>query len=264
MGNNVTINDIDSAVQHLAHRNYPETFAQDGTQCGKIQICIPDIYLLNKHGAKFIQSDKKSVKVDCQQFGNLLNLRDELGNLGGATEVKQKTQVGSDEFVELELPSDQIMSQPGPNKLRDMKTAHGGDLVEKEFFKNIRKILEDADEEFAIFHSYELFKFNLNDRGNKLAEKDFILVNFTHRYVCGIEVKRTISGPSVSNKGKPIKGSMASSANQLKGTKASLETWFNTELGNHWQFFSMVYCHSIDANISICGHCSKHIITGKL
>ena len=130
MGNNVTINDIDSAVQHLAHRNYPEAFAQDGTPCGKIQICIPDIYLMNKHGANFIQSDKKSVKVDCQQFGNLLDLRGELGNLGGATEVKQKTQVGSDEFVELELPSDQIMSQPGSNKLRDMKTAHGGDLAQ--------------------------------------------------------------------------------------------------------------------------------------
>ena len=101
MGNGVSmpIYDINGTVQHLAHRNYPEIFAQDGTQCGKIQICIPDIFLMNKHGAKFIQSDKKSVKVDCQQFGNLLDLRGEMGNLGGATEVKQKTQVGNDEFV---------------------------------------------------------------------------------------------------------------------------------------------------------------------
>ena len=87
MGNNVTITDIDKAVQHLSHRNYPESFDQQGDKCGPIQICIPDIYLLDKTGAEFVQTEKKSVEVDCEQFGNLLNFRTELGNLGKAIEI---------------------------------------------------------------------------------------------------------------------------------------------------------------------------------
>ena len=126
----------------------------------------------------------------------------------------------------------------------------------------IQKLLKDTNEEFALFHGHELFKFDLNDRGNRLVEKDFILVNYTHQYVCGVEVKRTLSGPSISSNGKPIKGTIASSADQLKGAKASLESWFSTELGNHWDFFSMVYCHTIDPTESICQQCSKHIMIG--
>ena len=79
MGNNINITDVNLAVQHLAHRNYPESFAPDGSKCGKIQICIPDIFLRNKHGVQFVQTDQKSVEVDCQDF------KEELGNKGEAT-----------------------------------------------------------------------------------------------------------------------------------------------------------------------------------
>ena len=68
----------------------------------------------------------------------------------------------------------------------------------------IKTILRDAKEEFALFHSYKLFKFDLNDRGNKLVEKDFIIVNYTHQYICGVEVKRTLKGPSKQWKGNIV------------------------------------------------------------
>ena len=266
MGNNVTIADIDTAVQHLSHRNYPESFDQYGNKCGPIQICIPDIYLLDKTGAQFVQADKKSVEVDCQQFGNLLNFGDELGNLGEAVAVKRKRIDGTNEFVEIEQPADVIINQPGSNKLRDMRTAHDGDLVEKEFFNKIGQILKGANEEFALFHSHELFKFNLNDRLNKFSEKDFIIVNYTHRYICAVEVKRSLSEVTISKSGRQSEGTLGKTARQLKDTKSSLQSWFGSELSNNWNFFSMVYCRQVDLvdpqNNPICATCLPHVIIG--
>ena len=69
--------------------------------------------------------------------------------------------------------------------MRDLKISQGSDECEKKFYKKIRQILEDANEEFQ---SHDLFKFNLNDNLNN-TERDFIIVNFTHRYVCAVEVK---------------------------------------------------------------------------
>ena len=178
MGNGVNITDFDAAVQHLAHRNYPESFAQDGSKCGKIQICIPEIYLRNKDGVKYVQTDKKSVKVDSQAF------KEELGNLGEATTVKGTQIEGASTLVQLELP----YVPPGQNPMKALKNALVGDDAEKQFFVKINQILENANDEFAIFQSHELFKFNLSDNCNKLAEKDFIILNFTHKYVCGVEV----------------------------------------------------------------------------
>ena len=245
MGNGVSITDADAAVQHLAHRNYPESFAPDGSKCGDIQICIPDIYLRNKHGVQFIQTDQKSVEFDSQDF------KDELGNLGEATTVKCRRIEGTNTFVELVQPF--IHNQPGPNPMRDLKNAQGGDECEKEFFKKIRQILEDANQEFALFQSHDLFKFNLNDNLNKLVEKDFIIVNFTHRYVCAVEVKRTLGTGNA----------IGSSARQLKGTKASLESWFSLELDKDWTFLPLVYCEAVVPGLTICNNCLPYIIEGS-
>ena len=130
--------------------------------------------------------------------------------------------------------------------------AQGGDEAEKEFFKRIRQILENADEEFALFQSHDLFKFNLKDSLNKHAEKDFIIVNFTHRYVCGVEVKRMLG------KGNAI----GSSARQLKGTKTTLESWFNSELNKIWSFVPFVYCQKVAIGTKICTNCFPYIIEG--
>ena len=58
------------------------------------------------------------------------------------------------------------------------------------------------------------------------------------------------------------KGNIVTSASQLKGAKDSLESWFSSELSNHWNFFSMIYCQNINPDVSICQQCSEHIITG--
>ena len=244
MGNGVNITNPDAAVQHLSHRNYPESFAPDGTKHGQIQLCIPDIYLRDKHGVQFVQTDPKTVEVDCQVF------KEELGHRGEATTVKGRRIEGAATLEELEQPF--VHNQPGPNPMRSFKVAQGGDEAEKEFFKKIRQILEDANEEFALFQSHELFKFNLNDNLNKHAEKDFIIVNFTHRYVCGVEVKRTLGTGNT----------IGSSARQLKGTKASLESWFSLELNKNWTFIPLVYCKVVAPSTRICQNCSPYVIEG--
>ena len=244
MGNGVNITDADAAIQHLAHRNYPESFDPNGTKCGKIQICVPDIYLRNKDGVKFVQTDPKTIAVDGKVF------KDELGNLGKATTVIGRLVEGATKLVKLLQPF--VPNQPGPNPMRDLMIAQGGDEAEKEFFKKIRQILENADEEFALFQSHELFKFNLKDNLNKHAEKDFIIVNFTHRYVCDVEVKRTLG------KGNSI----GSSARQLKDTKAALESWFSLELNKTWSFIPFVYCQKVAVGTKLCCNCFPYIIEG--
>ena len=82
MGNGVNITNPDAAVQHLAHRNYPESFAPDGTKCGQIQICIPDIFLMGKNSVKFVNTSKKSVTVNTSRFSKLGELF-KLGKLIG-------------------------------------------------------------------------------------------------------------------------------------------------------------------------------------
>ena len=136
--------------------------------------------------------------------------------------------------------------------MRDLKITQGGDEAEKEFFKKIRQILEEANDEFALFQSHDLFKFNLNDNLNKLEEKDFIIVNYTHRYVCGVEVKRTLGTGNT----------IESSTRQLKGTKARLESWFSLELNKYWTFIPLVYCKAIAPGTTICNECSPHVIEG--
>ena len=184
--------------------------------------------------------------------------------LGGASAVKRRRIDGANEFVEIEHPADTIINQPGSNKLRDMRTALAGDLAEKEFYNKVKEILKGGNEEFALFHSHELFKFNLNDRSNNFAEKDFVIVNYTHRYMCGVEVKRTLS--EVSKSGNKSDGTLAKTAKQLQGTKSSLQSWFGSELSKNWNFFSMVYCHQVDLvddqNNPICATCLPHVIIG--
>ena len=136
--------------------------------------------------------------------------------------------------------------------MRDLKISQGSDECEKEFYKKIRQILEDANEEFALFQSHDLFKFNLNDNLNKRIEKDFIIVNFTHRYVCAVEVKRTLGTGNA----------VGSSARQLKDTKASLESWFNLELNKDWTFLPLIYCKAIVPSLIICNNCSSYVIEG--
>ena len=254
MGNDVKkpISDIHGTVQCLAHRNYPEVFAQDGSKSGTIQICIPEYYLMGKNSVQFVETVKKSVKVP----KNLFSKEGELSNLGEL--IERRENIDEDTILE-QNPEKCIQQDKG---LTGMHRELAGDIIEREFFMKLKTILTDAKEEFALFHSYKLFKFDLNDRGNKLVEKDFIIVNYTHQYICGVEVKRTLKGPSLSSNGKQWKGNIVTSASQLKGAKDSLESWFSSELSNHWNFFSMVYCQYINPVTSICQQCSKHIIKG--
>lgn len=253
MGNGVNITDADAAVQHLAHRNYPALFAPDGSKCGKIQICIPDIYLLGKKSVKFVNTSEKSVTVNTSLFSK----EGELSNLGKL--IGKRQSCGTDTTVE-QIPEQCIQHD---NELLGMHRNLSGDLIEKEFYKKIRQILESTNDEFALFQGHDLFKFDLNDRLNKLAEKDFIIVNNTHRYICGVEVKQTLSGSSISKSGKQLKGTISSSANQLKGTKASLESWFSLDLNKKWTFMPLVYCKELAPGITICNDCSPYVIRGS-
>ena len=220
MGNGVNFTDADASIEYLAYRNYPESFLPNGSKCGKIQICIPDIFLMGKNSVKFINMSEKSITLNSSNF-----LR-ELSNPGKLIERIENNGTNTT----LVQNHEQIIQHD--NELLGIHRNLSGDLIEKEFFKKIRHVLESRNEEFALFQGHELFNFDLKDRLNKPSEKDFIIVNNTHQYICGVEVKRTLSGFSIFK-----------SANQLKDTKASLESWFKLDLNSKWTFMHLDLYH---------------------
>ena len=68
MGNGVNFTDADASIEYLANRNYPESFAPNGSKCGKIKICIPDIFLMGENSVKFISMSEKSITVNSSNF----------------------------------------------------------------------------------------------------------------------------------------------------------------------------------------------------
>ena len=85
----------------------------------------------------------------------------------------------------------------------------------------------------------------------KVNEKDFVIINATHKCIIVVEVKNRLgTGNSVEK-----------SIQQLLEAKEDLEAWFATEGLEHWRFIPIVYTEKIDVEIN-CSECKKLVIEG--
>ena len=126
-----------------------------------------------------------------------------------------------------------------------------GDHPEMTLYNGLRKYFASCEEIVAIFHGHQLYDLDVTQhdlKGNRLKEKDFLIVNCSRKYIMVIEVKNTLAGNSVSKSHK-----------QLEGAKDSLESWLGADLNDTWSFVPMTYCHYVAENITS----NPYIIKGK-
>ena len=108
----------------------------------------------------------------------------------------------------------------------------------------------------AIFHSFDIMKFDIEKQENKFTEKDFVVVNATHGYIMPIEVKKTLNETTSTE-----------SLEQLKGIREDLQTYLKSDIlkdefiSQDWMFLPMIYCEQEEA-VFCCDRCRQHIITG--
>ena len=89
----------------------------------------------------------------------------------------------------------------------------------------------------------------------KVNEKDFVIINATHKCIMVVEVKNQLgSGDSV-----------AKSTKQLLEAKEDFEAWFATEGLQNWRFTPLIYTEKIDINFEIhCSKCEQFVIVGRI
>ena len=67
-----------------------------------------------------------------------------------------------------------------------------------------------------------------------------------------VEVKQTLSCETIGKYSE-----------QLKHAKEGLESWFSTEISQHWRFIPLAYCESMEIDETFCESCHNFIIKGE-
>ena len=152
MGNNEIISDIPKAVNFLLHRNYPIQFDENGERINKehlIQICVPEIFLSRSSNFVGPPADMKA-RVDPTI------LKDEILNLGETTTVDN---VEGNNVSFRHLTEEEMLYSEGA--LKGYVGNYLGDKVEHNAYLKFKTIFQDNEEEFGLFHSYDLHDFGL-------------------------------------------------------------------------------------------------------
>ena len=102
-----------------------------------------------------------------------------------------------------------------------------GDILEKEFYEEIKSYVQNYNEDVLVIHSHKLL--SLDEKDHK--EKDFLVINLSFGYILNIEVKCSASG---SNLNKAL--------DQISSTKEELEKWFG--LAKRWKFYGAIGCET--------------------
>ena len=126
-----------------------------------------------------------------------------------------------------------------------------GEAPERNFYAALKAYFNGKDETVAVFHGIDILKMNLDKF--KVNEKDFVIINATHKCIIVVEVKNRLgTGNSVEK-----------SIQQLLEAKEDLEEWFATEGLEHWRFIPIIYTEKVDVEIN-CSQCEQFIIVGRI
>ena len=89
--------------------------------------------------------------------------------------------------------------------------------------------------------------FLQNSEGNKNegSEKDFIIVNYTLRYIMVVEVKWRLTTET-----RMRTSSVQKSSEQIIGALKVLRSWFQSDTDEFWYFVPLVYCVEMDENVT--------------
>ena len=126
-----------------------------------------------------------------------------------------------------------------------------GEIPEENLYNALKEHYTHENDTVVVIHGCDLKKFDLDVKENNTNEKDFIIINFTHRYIIVVEAKYSL------DKGDSIEKSLE----QLKDAKERFESWFQTEMDKFWKFIPIIYCEETTTE-KICESCKNHVIKG--
>ena len=123
-----------------------------------------------------------------------------------------------------------LQSLPDGHNLKKLKSTINnvrGDTLEREFYDEIKKYVQNYNENVLVIHSHKLLSLNENDH----KEKDFLVINLSFGYILNIEVKCSASGSNLSK-----------ALDQVCSTKDEIENWFG--LAKRWKFYGAIGCEN--------------------
>ena len=156
-GENEKILPILKIVQILLLRNYPELIGLNVKS--KLAIFVPEWYLTKPQALKYVDTSRGSF------------LRSVSEESAKKWPIRKKYFCDNEKFF------------------IGARRAYSGDLPEKHVYEVLRKRFVNSDKIVAIFNGLNILKLNLANTF-KLSEKDFIIINATHKYIMVIEVKK--------------------------------------------------------------------------
>ena len=134
--------------------------------------------------------------------------------------------------------TDVVSVKEYPNKLNNdkeknlknyIKTGeYYGDIAERKVFNQLKRYLESKGDVCLLLHGHQFM------HKGSTREKDFIIVNLTHGYIMGLEVK--------SEKG------LNKAKEQLKDSKQRIQAVLNSigNMSKGWKFISVAYLNKQD------------------
>ena len=207
---------IPEVVNELLIRNYPEVIDFDGK--GRLVIFIPEWFLT------------KAIK--CVDPSRSKQLKDYSEQVANSCPERKRYFDDLKKFYE------------GGHRM------YRGEIPERNLYIALQTYFNSKDETVAVFHGVDILKMNLDKI--KVNEKDFVIINATHKCIIVIEVKNNLGAG----------GSVAKSIKQLLEAKQDLEAWFATEGLENWKYIPIIYAEQIEIDIN-CPECEKYVIKGK-
>ena len=134
-----------------------------------------------------------------------------------------------------------------------------GERAEKNLFCSLKKYFQESNEEAMVFYSFEFMGLR-NQKNMDVSEKDFIIVNFTNKYIMPLEAKTNFTNVTLKSAIKQI-------GDPLKGAKNVINNWVAGDLSREcgWKFVPAISFGNEIENIDeiFCTYCKKYIIHGN-
>ena len=208
VGNGNTINNIVEATDYLFKRDFPEIYELNESS-EKVQTFVPNYFLT------------KATKCLRPEKGD--------GILKELDECAKNNPSKAEDF------------KARGKKVQSALRVYRGDRPEMDLFNDLKEFYAERDETVTVFHGHQLYDVDITSsekRSCNIAEKDFIIVNLTCRYIMVIEVKNTYGAGESAEKAEK----------QLMNAMESIKAWFGADIDASWLFVPVVYCNDVVGN----------------
>ena len=129
------------------------------------------------------------------------------------------------------------------DKYDDLSINFKGCMTEELCYNDIKSYFKERKETVLVING--LFLQNREGNKNEGSEKDFIIVNYTLRYIMVVEVKWKLTTET-----RMKTSSVQKSSEQIIGALKVLRSWFQSDTDEFWYFVPLVYCVEMDENVA--------------